>query len=62
MEAAPFEFTRQTGNTATIDVLVMRGKPLYFDLLLGIGAIKALDGVHISQYGNMKFEETQSER
>ena len=30
------------GSSAKISVLVVRGKPLGFDLLLGIDAIKAL--------------------
>lgn len=49
-----------TGNTATIDVLVMRGKPLDFDLLLGIDAIKALGGVRITQHGSVEFEKPWS--
>lgn len=47
-----------TRNTATIDVLVMQGKSLDFDLLLSIDAIKALGGVRITQSGSVKFEET----
>lgn len=46
-----------TGNTATIDVLVIRGKPLDFDLLFGIDAIKALGGIRITQSGSVKFVE-----
>lgn len=37
--------------TDMIDVLVMRGKSLDFDLLLGIDAIKMVGGVRITQSG-----------
>ena len=45
-----------SSSTATIDVLVMRGKPLDFNLLLGINAIKVFSGVYITQYGSAEFE------
>ena len=47
------------GSTATVNVLVIWGEPLDFNLLLGIDAIKALGGDDITQYGSLEFEETQ---
>ena len=35
----------EEGSSAKISVVVVRGKPLRFDLLLGIDAIKALEGM-----------------
>ena len=46
-----------TGSTVTIEVLVMQGKQLDFDLLLGINAIKVLSKVHITQWGSVEFEK-----
>ena len=49
----------EAGNVFTINVLVMQGKPLDFDLLLCIDTIKVLSSICITQYGSVKFEETQ---
>ena len=39
--------TTEGGNSAKISVLVAHGKPLGYDLLLGIDAIRALGGVAV---------------
>ena len=44
------------GNSAKIDALVVREKPLEFDLLLGFDAIKALGGVLITRTGTVQFQ------
>jgi len=41
------------GDSAKIDVLVTRGKPLGYDLLLGIDAIRALGGAEITSNGRV---------
>ena len=43
------------GDSAMIDVLVVRGKPLGFDLLLGIDVIKALGGVVVGPTGSVQL-------
>lgn len=45
---------KATGNTATIDVLVMH----YFSLLLSTNATEVLSGLRITQSGSVKFEKT----
>ena len=43
------------GVQAKVNVLVARGKPLGYDLLLGIDAIRALGGVTVSPGGNVEI-------
>ena len=43
------------GNSAKISVLVVRGKPLGYDLLLGIDAIRALGGVAVWPSGQIRI-------
>ena len=43
------------GNTAKTSVLVVHGKPLGYDLLLGIDAIRALGGVAVWPSGQMRI-------
>ena len=45
----------EEGSSAKISVLVVRGKPLGFDLLLGIDAIKALGGMVVGPTGSVQF-------
>ena len=42
-------------NSARIDVLVLHGKPLGFDLLLGVDVIKALGGVVVGPTGSVQL-------
>ena len=42
----------EEGSSAKISVLVVRGKPLGFDLLLGIDTIKALGGMVVGPTGS----------
>ena len=46
-----------TRNSTDVEALVLHERPLVFDLLLGYDAIKALDGVLITQKGMVKFYE-----
>ena len=46
------------GTSAKVDALVVKEKPLDFDMLLGYYAIKALGGVLIDDIGGMHFQET----
>ena len=41
----------EEGSSAKISMLVVRGKPLGFDLLLGIDTIKALGGMVVGPMG-----------
>ena len=50
------------GNSAKIDVLVARGKPLGFDLLLGIDAIKALGGIIAGPTGSVQLRDKRTTR
>ena len=43
------------GDSAKINMLVVRGKPLGFDLLLGIDAIKALGGIIVGPTGSVQL-------
>lgn len=43
------------GNSANVETLVVRKKPLNFDLPLDYDAIKALGGVLLTQTGTVKF-------
>ena len=43
----------EKSNTAEVDILVMQEKPLGYDLLLGIDAIRALGGVIITVAGGV---------
>ncbi|CAE1282886.1 unnamed protein product [Acanthosepion pharaonis] len=44
------------GNHAKVDVLVARQRPLGYDLLLGIDAIRALGGMIITPAGNVELD------
>ena len=46
----------EEGSSAKISVLVVRGKPLGFDLLLGIDAIKALGGMVVRPIGSVQLD------
>ena len=48
------------GDSAKIDVLVVRGKPLGFDLLLGIDAIKVLGRVVLGPTGSVQLEDRRT--
>ena len=52
----------EEGNSAKIDVLVVRGKPLGFDLLLGIDAIKALGGIVVGPTGSVQLGDRRTTR
>ena len=39
----------EEGSSAKISMLVVHGRPLEFDLLLGIDAIKALGGIAVGR-------------
>ena len=43
------------GNSAKISVLVVRGKPLGYNMLLGIDAIRALGGVAVWPSGQIRI-------
>ena len=43
------------GDSAKIDVLVVCGKPVGFDLLLGIDVIKALGGIVVGPTGSVQL-------
>ena len=45
----------EEGSSTKISVLMVRGKPLGFDLLLGIGAIKALGGMVVGPTGSVQL-------
>ena len=45
------------GDSTKIDVLVVRGKPLGFDLLLGIDAIKASGGIVVGPTGSVQLRD-----
>ena len=45
----------EEGSSAKISVLVVRGKQLGFDLLLGIDAIKALGGMVFGPTGSVQL-------
>ena len=45
----------EEGSPAKISVLVVRGRPLGFDLLLGIDAIKALRGIAVEPSGQIQI-------
>ena len=45
----------EEGSSAKISVLVVRGKPLGFDLLLGIDTIKALGGMIVGPTGSVQL-------
>ena len=49
-------------NSARIDVLVVHGKPLGFDLLLGVDAIKALGGVVVGPTGSVQLGDRRTTR
>ena len=44
----------EEGSSAKISELVVRGKPLGFDLLLGIDTIKALGGMVVGPTGSVQ--------
>ncbi|CAE1289280.1 unnamed protein product [Acanthosepion pharaonis] len=48
------------GSHAKVDVLVARQRPLGYDLLLGIDAIRALGGMMITPAGNVELDMTTS--
>ena len=48
------------GDSAKIDVLVVHGKPLGFDLLLGINAIKALRGNVVGPTGSVQLGDRRT--
>ena len=50
------------GNSARIDVLVVHGKPLGFDLLLGVDSIKALGGVVVGPTGSVQLGDRRTIR
>ena len=50
------------GNSAKIDVLVVRSKPLGFDLLLGIDVIKALGGIVVGPTGSVQLGARRTTR
>ena len=50
------------GNSAKIDVLVVCGKPLGFDLLLGIDAIKTLGGIVVGSTGSVQLRDRRTTR
>ena len=50
------------GNSAKIDMLVVRGKPLGFDLLLGINAINALGGIVVEPTGSVQLGDRRTTR
>ena len=43
------------GEPVHVDVLIVEGQLLGFDLLLGIDAIRKLRGVHINRSGEVRF-------
>ena len=45
------------GDSAKINVLMVCGKPLGFDLLLGINALKALGGIVAGPTGSVQLED-----
>ena len=47
--------SKEEGSSAKISVLVVRGKSLGFDLLLGIDAIKALGGTVVGPTGSVQL-------
>ena len=49
----------EEGSSAKISVLVVRGKPLGFDLLLGIDAIKALEGMIVGPTGSVQLSNKE---
>ena len=48
------------GDSAKIEVLVVGGKPLGFDLLLGIDAIKAVGGVIVGPIGSAQLGDRRT--
>ena len=50
------------GNSAWIDVLVVHGKPLRFDLLLGVNAIKTLGGIVVGPTGSVQLGDRRTTR
>ena len=48
------------GDSAKIDVLVVCGKPLGFDLLLGVDAIKALGSVIVWPTGSVQLGDRRT--
>ena len=50
------------GNSVRIDVLVVHGKPLGFDLLLGVNMIKALGGVVVGPTGSVQLGDRRTTR
>lgn len=50
-------FRLENGHAVVIEVLVMVGDLLGFDLLMGIDAIKALGGVSILKSGEVQFPD-----
>ena len=45
----------EEGSSTKISMLLVRGKPLGFDLLLGIDAIKALGGMVVGPTGSVQL-------
>ena len=49
----------EEGSSAKISMLVVHGKPLGFDLLMGIDAIKALGGMVVGPTGSVQLSNKE---